>query len=247
MLQQVKLLAARRAYEFSPDDLRLTVFTLKPVQDAIQQSLHFQLATVGSPLPTFGEVPATLPPGVVFNWGLWPSEDEVLIPIRFLHIEQRRIVIDVAGPSSALAPIFEHVRRIVAEAPVAHDTPVIGEPERIRDYSEISAKFSWPLDAVFPPKIRKLFSHAMGLPAGQRDVLMAPSLYMQSQPVHEEARGAVTIADSQVLQFAARVGTHPDDRVYFSGAPLDSDAHLAYLKELDAILASDRNEKVTHG
>ncbi len=237
LLQQVKLLAARRAYEFSPDDLRLTVFTLKPVQDAIQQSLHFQLATVGSPLPTFGEVPATLPPGVVFNWGLWPSEDEVLIPIRFLHIEQRRIVIDVAGPSSTLAPIFEHVRRIVAEIPVAHDSPVIGEPERIRDYSEISAKFSWSLDAIFAPKVRKLLAHAAGIPSNQREMLAAPSLYMRPQSVQEEAQGAVTIADSQVLQLAARKGTLPDEHMYFSGAPLDSDAHLAYLKELDAILA----------
>ncbi len=237
MLQHVRTLAARRGYEFQPDDLRLTVFTLKPVQDAIQQSLHFQLATVGSPLPTFGEVPATLPPGVVFNWGLWVSEGEVLIPIRFLHIEPGRIVIDVAGPSSVLSQIFEHVRRIVTEAPVAGETPVIGEPDRIRDYSEITAKFSWSLDAIFAPKIRKLLAHAAGVSTGQREVLATLSLHVRPQPAHEEAQGAITIADSQVLQLAARKGTRLEDHVYFSGAPLDSEAHLAYLKELDAILA----------
>ena len=96
MLEQVKLLASRRAYEFRPDDLRLSTLSIKPVQEQIQRLFQFQTAVMGSPMPTFGEVPATYPPGFVFNMGTWIAEDKQIIPIRLLHFEQRQIVIDVA-------------------------------------------------------------------------------------------------------------------------------------------------------
>ena len=235
MFSQTKILTARRAYEFQPDDLRLTTFTLKPVQDAIQQSLHFQVAAIGTPLPTFGEVPATLPPGVVFNFGIWIA-DEALIPIRFLHIEQRRVVIDVAGPSSVLEPIFEHVRRVIAETPTGGGAATIGEPERVLDYSEITAKFSWPLDAIFPTRLKSLLTRASGA-ASQREMEMSPALSIRPHPANEEYPGVAVVADSRTLQLGVRQGTRPEDRVHFSAAPLDTEAHLAYLNELDAILA----------
>jgi len=53
--------------------------------DHIQQLFQFQLATIGSPLPTFGDVPATFPPGVVFDHGVALSPGDRMVPIRLLH------------------------------------------------------------------------------------------------------------------------------------------------------------------
>src|SRR5437764_371982 len=106
MLEQVKIITGRRAYEFRPDDLRLSLLSTKIVQEQIQQLFQFQTSAMGTPAPMFGDVPVTYPPGFVFDVGVWLSPDEQLVPIQFLHFEQRRIVIDVAGSSIAIPHIF---------------------------------------------------------------------------------------------------------------------------------------------
>src|SRR5260221_5979497 len=116
MLEQVKLLTSRRAYEFRPDDLRISMLSTKPVQEQIQQLFQFQTAMMGTPIATFGDVPVTYPPGFVFDMGVWISQDKQIIPIRFLHFEQSRIVIDVAGPPVALTPSFHGLRQLLFES-----------------------------------------------------------------------------------------------------------------------------------
>ena len=70
MLEQVKILTSRRAYEFGADAIRLSTLSIQPIQQQIQQLFGFQSSTIGSPIPTFGAVPATYPPGIVFNLGV---------------------------------------------------------------------------------------------------------------------------------------------------------------------------------
>jgi hypothetical protein len=70
---------------------------------------------MGSPIATFGEVSVTYPPGFVFAMGVWISQEKQILPIRFIHFEQRRIVIDVVGPSSAITAIFEQLRHFLSE------------------------------------------------------------------------------------------------------------------------------------
>src|SRR6185503_13027993 len=110
MLEEIKILSSRRAYEFRQDDLRLTMLSTKMVQQQFQELFQFQASMMGSPSPTFGDVPATYPPGFVFDMGVWVSPEQQPVPIRFLHFEQRRIVIDVAGSSESITAIFEQVK-----------------------------------------------------------------------------------------------------------------------------------------
>ncbi len=139
MPEQVKVLASRRAYEFSPDSLRLTMLSVQVVQQQIQQLFGFQSVAIGSPIPTFGEVPATYPPGVVFNLGVWIHQEEHIVPIRFLHFEQNRIVIDIAGPTAAIDEIAERLFHFLSGLRSPDGSPVVGGPERILNYSEITA------------------------------------------------------------------------------------------------------------
>ncbi len=233
MLEQVKILTSRRAYEFHPDDLRLSTLCTKPVQGQIQQLFHFQTTVMGSPMATFGDVPATFPPGIVFDMGVWISQDKQLVPIRFLHFEQRRIVIDVAGPSSVITAIFEQLRQFLSQIQAADGSPVIGEPDHVLEYTEISAQFSFPLDRVLSPSMRKLLAKTIS-----EEEMPIPTLVIQALSPEQEYPGAVNAHHPRSFTLALRASSHPEEHVYFSAAPLDSEAHLSYLNELDAALTS---------
>ncbi len=88
MLEQVKILTSRRAYEFEADAIRLSMVSIQPIQQQIQQLFRFQSSVIGSPMATFGVVPLTYPPGIVFNLGAWVHQEKYIVPIRFLHFEQ---------------------------------------------------------------------------------------------------------------------------------------------------------------
>src|SRR5579859_6297594 len=129
MLEQVKILTGRRAYEFSADAIRLSTLSIQAVYQQIQRLFDFQSAIIGSPMPTFGEVPATYPPGIVFNLGAWIHQEQHIVPIRFIHFEQKRIVIDVAGSTSAIEGIADRLFQFLSGLQAADGSPVVGEPE----------------------------------------------------------------------------------------------------------------------
>ena len=89
-MRDVSIISARRSYEFPQDGIRLTLLSTQPVVAFIKDAFSFEFAAVATPMETFGPIPNTLPPGVVFNYGIAPSPEESGTPIRFLHIEQRR-------------------------------------------------------------------------------------------------------------------------------------------------------------
>lgn len=237
MIENMKVISSRRAYEFPTDALRLTMLTTKPVQELIKDVFRFQSAQVAAPLPLFGDVPATIPPGLVFNYGLWATEGHSAVPIRLIHFEQTRIIIDVAGPSSAISPIYDRLISVMTEIGgvlgVTSDYPIIGQHTRMRDYSEIAVKCSWKLDSLIAPELRALVGHAAGFEPGNVLQSLSVSLFARPEATDLPSLGGIGVTDSRVLQFAPRLGTNPEDNNHFSGALLDSDAHIAYLRQLD--------------
>jgi hypothetical protein len=236
MPEQITILSSRRAYEFRPDDLRLTTLSIKPVQEEIQQLFHFQSSVMGTPMQTFGEVPVTYPPGFVFSMGVFFSAEKQPVPIRFLHFEQRRIVIEVAGPSSFIDTIAQRLFHFLSQIQIVDGSPVIGEPERILNYSEISAQFSFPLDALFASPVRRVFAKAISENAKGKEVVLAPTLVLPAYTSGQEFASVINYSFSFTL--AGRAGTRPEDHIYFSSAPLDSESHLTYLEELERSLTS---------
>lgn len=228
MLENIRFLTGRRSHEFSPDDLRLSTLSVKPIQDEIQKLFQFQSSTIGTPMATFGDVQLTFPPGLVFDTGVWKSPENKYVSIRFLHFEPRRIVIDVAGPSTALTSIFEQLYRFLAEIGTLDGSPLVGKPQKVLDYSEVSASFPFSLDAIIPSPVRKVFGQFAKGP------ILLPTLIVQTAADRQMLAGTATNGDNHAFTFAPRAGSRPEDHVYFSGAPLDSDAHLDYLKALEA-------------
>ena len=238
MLEQVKIITSRRAYEFGADAIRLSSLSIQLVQQQIQQLFSFQSSVIGSPMPMFGAVPATYPPGIVFNLGVWIYQEEHIVPIRFLHFEQNRIVIDVAGPSEAIDGIADRLFHFLSGLQAADGSPIVGEPERVLDYSEITAQFPYPLDAIFSKPLRRLLSKTMSIGTGNKSMTIIPTVAIQAFPTDEVLPAVPSANDPHTFTFALRSGTRPEEHIYFSGAPLRSEAHLAYLGDLVVSLKS---------
>lgn len=236
MAEQVKLLTSRRAYEFRTDDLRLSMLSIKPMQEQITQIFQFQTAMMAQPIATFGEVPTTYPPGFVFDMGVWVSQEEQIVPIRFLHFEQNRIVIDVAGSSSAITAIYEQLCHFLSKIQMPDGSSIIGKPERVLDYTVISAQFPFTLDAVFAPPLQKLFTKVIGANANNQEFTLASTVVMQIHPSGQVMAKVASPEDNNAFTFGLRAGTRPEEHIYLSSAPLPSDAHLNYLNELEAAL-----------
>ena len=189
-------------------------------------------------MQTFGTVPSTYPPGVVFNLGAWVHKETQIVPICFLHFEQNRIVIDVAGPTDAIDSIADRLFHFLSGLLAADGTPVAGEPERVLEYSEITAQFSYPLDAIFARPFRKVLSKTMGLEGGEKSMTMIPLVSIQAFPSDEVLPAVPGANDPRAFTFTLRSGSRPEEHIYFSGAPLRSEAHIAYLDELATSLKS---------
>lgn len=237
MLEQMKILTSRRAYEFRQDEFRLSVLSTRPVQRQFQELFRFQAAAMGTPSSTFGDVPATYPPGFVFDMGVWISPDEQLVPIRFVHFEQRRIVIDVAGPSSAITAIYNRIKEFFSNLHAPDGTPVIGELERTLDYSEITAHFPFSLDALLAEPFRTLLKNVLSEDSTQ-DSIMLPTFSAQVYPINQELADVPPLNDVRSLSFSLRAGTRPHQHIYLSTTPLDSEIHLRYLQQLEATFSS---------
>lgn len=237
MLEQIKLITSRRAYEFRTDSLRLSTLSIKPIQEQIMHIFQFQTSVMAQPMATFGDVPASYPPGFVFNMGVWISPETQVIPIRFLHFEQNRIVIDVAGPSSAITEIFEQLKHFLSGLQTPDGSQVVGEPERILDYTIISAQFSFALGALFSPTLRNLFSKIRDTEASTQELALTSTIVIQNSPSKQAAKTA-SPEESNAFTFGLRAGTRPEEHIYFSCAPLNSESHLQYLYELEEALSS---------
>lgn len=241
MADSFKILSSRRAYIFGADDLKLTMLSIPFVVDQIREAFTFQVAGMGSPVPTFGPVPTTFPPGLAFNAGAWVGEGGPITPIRLLHFEAQRLVVDVAGPSSVIAPIFDRILTIAGQFEQSSGVPIIGEPQEILDYSEVSAHFSFDLEGLFTDVARAHMGQVLSTegPEAGTDLIIAPTVQIHMRPRGQAYQGTSN-ADPTLLQLAIRAGTRPRDRIYLSSAPVNSDTNIRTLEELDTSMLLHR-------
>jgi len=229
MPEEVKVLAARRVYEFRPDDLRLAVLSTPAIRAKIQSEFAFQQAVMGAVVPLFGAIDIS-GQGVTFASGSVSEEDGQVTPIRFIQVEPTRIVIDVAAPSTAIDTIYRRLVQAVGNARVPDGSAAIGKPTQHSDYSELSARLAFPISAIL----------AEGLPGVLQDLVgskleIAMTLYIQTL-VHGETYPGFPTQESAILRLAPRQGFPLSERVYFSSAPVETNRHVKYLTELESTL-----------
>jgi hypothetical protein len=250
-MRDLVILSARRAYEFEPDRIRLTMLSTPPVMERIRQAFAFQSAVVGTPMATFGDVLATYPPGVVFDNGMLVTEDGRVAPVRFVHFESRRVVVDVAGQSSLAEAVFDRIRLVLSDVQAPDGHPVLGTYEAILEYSELTATFDFELGDLLRPGLNELFSRVMDTNRQTFPTAVVPAVQVQKLGIESEYPGPVVTAQSSAIQFALRAGHRSGSHTYFSAAPVDSEAHLSYLAELEALMVEGssprRQSLVTEG
>lgn len=244
MVTNVRFLSSRRSYEFGADAISLTLLSNQGVIQHIRDAFSFTVGQPGQPMETFGPVAASLPPGLIFDYGAVPFPEDSGTPIRFLHIEQRRIVIDLVGPSEAIDPTFQMLRDHLEGLRTFEGLPAIGEPEQVLDYSEITFTMSLEPDVLLPAGLRPLFRKMLRRERAEDsatpsvEALLVPSFQVKLLPAHSEYPGyGLRTHDAVTLEL--RAGTDVSDGVFFSGAPLRSDEHLAVLNELADTLSSE--------
>jgi hypothetical protein len=231
LAELVAAVVARRAYEYGLDRIRLSVICTERVMAAVADGFHFQVRAIATPPTTFGVPDGTSPPGAVFQNG--QLGDAPLIPIRALYFEPRRIVVDIAGQSELVDRVHAHLMDILGTIQV-DDQPIVGPVRARRDYSELVVRMGADLNATLSPAVRQV----LGPLAGEGELLV-PALYLTVQPAGSEYRGLVPGEQLYLLQ--QRAGTTLDSHEWFSGAPLESRDHLAYLTRLDqAVAAAER-------
>lgn len=235
-MEQTKILTARRAYEFPPDELRLTVLSVNEVQKRIQQVFGFQAGGIGTPMQTFGPVLNTMPPGVVFDFGNTQTPDGAPTPVRFLHFEAERIVIDVAGPSSAIDWTFEQLRLLLEDVRAPDGSPAIGEFEKTREYSEVVARYGFDFGELVGGPLVELAQEMFGKD-GRAVLPMGVKFQAAKSDAEVEPGNIGTMGFSRGNMMEIRSGTRPQDRMFMSVAEMPTDEHLAWLEKLDERLS----------
>ncbi len=234
----VKVLTARVGYEFALDDLRLTMLTTNPVIQHIAEAFQFKGAAITTPPATFGPVQNTLPAGVVMQGGIMVlPEDGQIVPIRFLHIEPQRIIIDVGGPSSVLDGAYDRLREAVSSITAPDGSPIIGDPTRILYFSELSFIAPGLLDGVFAPGVRALMTRYLLVDKQENGMTLSPSLQVQALSSSATYTGDVTLGDGHTLSLSPRAGTTRDQGVIYSSAPLETKQHIGFINELVSLLS----------
>ncbi len=234
MVDQVKIISARRAYEFHVDALRLTTLSIAGVPDAIQKHFHFQTLEVATPRPTFGPVQTTMPPGLVYTLGSVQTSDGPFAAIRFMHFEPQRIIIDVAGPSCAIDRVYEQLQGLLEGVRALDGSPAIGEPIRALDYSEISIRLSFDIEKLISEPL--LASAQRMLANDKNDKVIPATIVLQAANPHNDI--VEPTWGQAILQI--RAGSKMGERVYFCNADLPTEKNIAWLEDLDRELGHDR-------
>jgi hypothetical protein len=236
-VKQLLILTGRKGYEFKLDSLRLSMLSTTEIRNLIGETFRFQAHAVGTPPATFGPVPVTLPPGVIFQVGEWISEDGGVVPIRFINMEPSRIVIDVAGPTAAAEAIFAALNKLLADKTAPDGLALIGNPDRVLTFSECSFIADGDLLRLFVPPVHTLWSKvATREGIAEERAILFPTVHMRVGTQVEINTGDVNYGDGRSFTLALRAGTTPNEQTFFSSAPLDTEPHVAYLQELTRLL-----------
>jgi hypothetical protein len=183
-------------------------------------------------MPTFGAVHSTIPPGVVFDYGSTQTPEGTPTPFRFLHFEPERIVIDVAGPSSAIDWAFEHLQTVLAEIQAPDGSPIIGDPERVREYSQISVHYDFGFEKLVSGPLVELAREGLGkgggsvLPLGLKFQPIEPDVVVSPGEIGHDSF-------SRGNSIELRAGTRLEDRTYLSIAEMPTDSHIVWLETLE--------------
>ena len=172
-------------------------------------------------------------------------EGELELPILRLAIEDRRILLDLEGPSDQADKVFarlaEHLRVLSGRADDAFLRPIVKAQE-----SEVVCRLSFQWDRLLSHRLTDFVARNLHEATGSKHAASSAKLGQIMFVIQYETEG-LALDDQRVslsrkeFIIAPRPGYLPTERVYYSKAPVDTSSHLALLHELDSLFAEEPN------
>jgi hypothetical protein len=178
--------------------------------------------------------------GIQFSYGVFTNSSMQEIPIPNLQLEERRVLFDIEGPTTDgqefyenLVDFFRDFNKISRQnylVPIirAVDSEIIAHINV--DISKLIAPaYLQFIDNTVTPKVKNEFADAKVLPLS----IAFQVMYNLHDNYLEEHR--VNLSRKE-FSIQPAVGHPVNEKIYFSKAPIDTQDHIALLKELETDL-----------
>lgn len=236
-MKNLAIITASQAFDFPAEEIRLSYLSMPQLQAAIGQAFGFRASGITPPPQTFGPVEMTNPPGLVYEWGQWETE-EGQFPIRLLAIENKRVVWQIAGAENEeIGALMHHLVSVCDKVKtLAEGADVLGKWKGTQWYSELSFTLDVEVDAfkrAMP--ILQIIDQALyhEIPKTQRTF---PAITVFNYRSEEQFPGDVRQWHGSKFNLALRQGTTVDENTFYSAAPLRTKDHIALIKNIEAQL-----------
>jgi hypothetical protein len=205
---------------------RTKMLTQKRALSELRSKFQFQAADIDENL------------NIIAQMGLYQDENGEY-PIRRLVIEERRILIDVEGPSKIADKIISELRLFITAYSNRIDTDFL-KPIITAHESEIVAKLIFPFEKLLAPEFNKfILEDAVAAMNSNKAVAKAnPSLLtflISYQSLDESLEDFKVSISRKEFTIGPRPGFPVSDKIYYSKAPVDTDKHIELLARLEEV------------
>jgi hypothetical protein len=175
-------------------------------------------------------------PSISYRNGRYNSDDKK-ISVKRVNVDERKILIEVDGPSSNADQIWMLLKkqfRQLTDPEVYNDKPVIRSRESVLiAQMDVEAK-----DLIHPGLLKTIENEV--LDASSREYANADFSYFQiaarldyliTDQIMKEYRIDIT---PKVFTLEPRDGTALEDRIFLSRAPVDTPSHISILEKIES-------------
>ncbi len=236
-MRDIASLNARQVRLYEPDIIPFRFLRTKRGIDFMMNQFQFREHVVeGAEIYFTG---GTYPTG--------PTADDPIVPINVMTVNERRIIIDVAGPSEWASLVFEAVRTKIASMDLERrlDTrePLVTANET---GCTVTMDFGWQ-ELLAEPLVQFLSGPAMSAMESEQSTPRLSSMSLKftisfTNPDTRLVDTGITLSD-KTLTIEPRVNMPLEDQHFFTVSPLESDAHLALLSELEQAILARRGKR----
>jgi hypothetical protein len=231
-MKEIKYLKTTQAMVFPSDDIYFYGLNSEP---AIQKILSaYSLSRV--PLPP--QFPIQLPQ-LIFQNGIFANDKNTYI-IEQLSIDDRKIIINILSSSDISDLFFKELKKLLMSLDLRDDKGSY-EP-LVRTYEttcilKLDIKLNRLISNVKLNEIEELIATTHNYGAKISFIPFSVRFQISYNDIPEKlVKNKISISDKSLL-IELRDKTDPDDQIYFTVSPTDTETHLELLKTIEKMLA----------